>query len=205
MRNLLLISLLVLATTTQAGGNNGPANTVVHIDNEPDSIARSQSDSASSSHSVSGGGSVTVAPGGLQAGAKATSGGSTSTRGGASIAISEVRKDSSSSAAAVHAGYCQAGASGQMASGGFSVITGDAFCEKVRMADRALIAYQQMVTWCNEGKAACDPIKADSYLSMYHESLADADRLLQTTEATGWLGRVLSQLAPLGILALLIL
>ena len=92
-----------------------------------------------------------------------------------------------------------------MASGGFSVITGDALCEKVRMADRALLAYEQMVAWCNDGKSACDPIKADSYLSMYHESLDDADRLLQTTEATGWIGRVLSQLAPLGILALLIL
>lgn len=125
-------------------------------------------------------------------------------------------EDAASTPAAVFAGYCQTGGSGQVESGGFSIINGDQFCEHIRMADRALLAYQQQVEWCkprcsNCGKKqpvnyACSQQMMDYHLEVYRENMIDANNLVQTSQATGWINRVFGQLAvPIGVIAFLLL
>lgn len=210
MRILILSGLMILASTAYAGGGYGGQQQIINGDFEvkPNNSSRSESSSTASADSSASGGAVTIGAGGLQTRSEAAGGNATS-NGGSSNSSTEInysRVESASSAASVYAGYCQTGGSGQVASGGFSVINGDQFCEHIRMADRALLAYQQMVEWCrNPDNVACDTSKQAEYLAMYHENIADADSLVQTTQATSWIGRVLGQLAPLGIMALLLL
>jgi hypothetical protein len=110
---------------------------------------------------------------------------------GSNIKIDASEKQTAASAASVYGGYCQTGGSGQVEDGGFSVANGDQFCEHIRMADRALLAWQQ----CNEIEAACTAKQRDHYLATFHENLNDADDLVQYTQATGFLGRIGAQLA----------
>lgn len=136
------------------------------------------------------------------------------------IAINTKYDATAASAATVFAGYCQTGGSAQMDSGGFSVINTDAFCNHVKAAMTFRDAYEyEMINGsvvCAEdasivhtqGQFAdmCINEQAQTYLSLYHDNMIDAGKLVENTEKVGMVDTFAGYLVrPIAILALLIL
>tara|TARA_R110002012_G_scaffold109182_1_gene252798 strand:+ start:3175 stop:3765 length:591 start_codon:yes stop_codon:yes gene_type:complete len=162
--------------SSATGGNSQSTNTV----------------NGGTNHASGGqGGSSSV--GDASAVAHGGAGGSGGTGGAANNSIdvdsSSSHEAAASSAAAVHGGFCQTGASGQITGGGFAVANGDQFCEYLRMADRALLAAQQ-------AKADGDTEMYEYYMMVYHDNMDDADSLVQSTAWSGWFSRVVGHMTP---------
>jgi hypothetical protein len=168
-------------------------------ENQSGASSHSGSNSNSSSNSNSGGNTLSV-EGGQHSASSESAGGSAEAGGGNAvneIGIDNSRDYAASSAASVYAGYCQVGGSGQVESGGFSIVNGDQFCEHIRMADRALLAAIQ-------AREDRDQLNYDHYMDVYHENLAEAESLLDNTQVTGLIQRWANQLSiPIALLAVL--
>ena len=141
-----------------------------------------------------------------------------------SVSFSQEYEGSAGSAATVFAGYCQTGGSGQTVAGGFSVVNPEQFCNHIRMAAVFKEAYEHEIhKQCHQidvgftdrggeeqitaTKVVCgDMEQASEYLALYKENLAEANNMLDTTEAVAKVDAVAGYLVrPLAILALLLL
>jgi hypothetical protein len=192
------------------GGENGEANansqSTSNSSSRSGSAAKSGSHSGSSSTSSSG---DSFAEGGQSDSRSSANGGNSSSTGGDSVSNIQIDGDESaaSSAAAVYAAYCINSASGQGFSGGGAITSQDVLCEHMKVADRMLIAYQQMVEWCKSGtNPACDRELEIEYYNGYTENLADVERIMRQSSITGQVSKTSGQLViPFAMLWLLFL
>jgi hypothetical protein len=138
-----------------------------------------------------------------------------------SVLIYEDEQAASASAASVFAGYCQTGASGQIAAGGFSVVNPEAFCNNVRMA----AVYQEAYAWelrhgsiqcASEASGewvddqladACVNEQAVAYYKLYTYHLDAAHDVLTSTDGVAkvdaWAGYLIRPAALIALLFLL--
>jgi hypothetical protein len=186
----------------QDGGENVNVQGQISVNrNSTSSRSHAQSDSDSASVSNASIGSVSTDGGRSDASSSSSSGDNNST-----ISV-DTGQNSAAGAAAVYASYCINGASGQGVTGGASIASQDVLCEHMKVADRMLIAYQQMVEWCASGtNPACDRELEKAYYEAYTENIADVERIMAQTSVTGQISKTGGQLViPAALLLLLFL
>ena len=119
-------------------------------------------------------------------------------------------ENAASSAPAVYAAYCQMGGSGQGFDGGGAVVSSDPVCDHMKMADRMLVAYNQMREWCGvsheDGTThpACDYEMEKHFLEQYNYHLERADRIVAQGSYTGQVSKTAGQLVIPGALIYLL-
>lgn len=235
------------SNNTNTNSSNSQANAGASADSSSNSYSGGNSmdvyqGGSSSSSSASGGtanatggesvahggeGGDAVAHGGRSGDSSAVSGGNSqdiSVEGDTNIdnsSYSYVEEDAASSAAAVFAGYCQTGVSGQIVEGGFSIVHTEQFCNHIRLADVMWQAAErekrcQVIEVGYTDRGGNDHItdsdevckyteKGEKFLDAYYDNLLDAQALVEVTEGTSMLDALSKQLVtPLGLIGALI-
>lgn len=125
-----------------------------------------------------------------------------------------------STAASVFAQVCQQGASGQVESGGFSIVNAEQFCNRMRAADAYQRAYlfemQHGSAHCaemmsiqhakDEHADTCMNERAIEFYNLYHENLLEANALLDNRKWTSFIGNFFADLViPIAVIAFLLI
>lgn len=195
----------VSGSRSNSGGNS--------LSNRADGGRSESSATGTGGHSEAVGGSVGDITG-MSEGAVQMGG---TTLQGGDVSVKTDNEYPAAQAAAIYADLCQRGSSGGALEGTFNVLSADPVCEHLKIARVALEAYHEELSRCTprcEGvcseqmaslELTCKAGKAAHYLDVYHDNMADANRLVQVGDYTAHIGKAADNLTlPAALLLALI-
>jgi hypothetical protein len=216
MKNILFVILAMFSVMAFAGDNNGPrsdGNQAQLQGQQQGQLQGQQQGQTSENTNVAGAAAGAISGSASGSISESTSGSESNNQNNSTASTGNSSSDNSggnsdvyvggddataSSAAVLFTQACQQGASGQNNNGGFSIVTQDALCEELKLAEFMRVQAKLAV---EDGNAEL----ATEYTMAYHAAVQNANELIRSTREMAFANRVGGQLViPAALLAILI-